>query len=86
MCNEHNQYIEIKIILFFLPNTKRVECCSCGNSCFASWYLVFTVVIIGAIFFFSRFLAEYHDDFFPESAYVAACEAHYSTKNPRAIY
>lgn len=32
------------------------------------------------------FLAEYHDDFFPESAYVAACEAHYSTKNPRAIY
>uniref|UniRef100_A0A8C9KBN7 MSL complex subunit 3 n=1 Tax=Panthera tigris altaica TaxID=74533 RepID=A0A8C9KBN7_PANTA len=35
---------------------------------------------------FLRFLAEYHDDFFPESAYVAACEAHYSTKNPRAIY
>lgn len=33
-----------------------------------------------------RFLAEYHDDFFPESAYVAACEAYYSTKNPRAIY
>ena len=37
-------------------------------------------------FFFSRFLAEYHDDLFPESAYVAACEAHYSMKNPRAIY
>uniref|UniRef100_A0A2K6PJZ2 MSL complex subunit 3 n=1 Tax=Rhinopithecus roxellana TaxID=61622 RepID=A0A2K6PJZ2_RHIRO len=35
---------------------------------------------------FLRFLAEYRDDFFPESAYVAACEAHYSTKNPRAIY
>lgn len=35
---------------------------------------------------FLRFLAEYHDDFFPESAYVAACEAHYSTKNPRAMY
>ncbi|XP_066105420.1 MSL complex subunit 3 isoform X5 [Saccopteryx bilineata] len=35
---------------------------------------------------FLRFLAEYHDDFFPESAYVAACEAHYSTKNPRATY
>ena len=35
---------------------------------------------------FLRFLAEYHDDFFPESAYVAACEVHYSTKNPRAIY
>ncbi|XP_017718711.1 PREDICTED: male-specific lethal 3 homolog [Rhinopithecus bieti] len=35
---------------------------------------------------FFRFLAEYRDDFFPESAYVAACEAHYSTKNPRAIY
>lgn len=35
---------------------------------------------------FLRCLAEYHDDFFPESAYVAACEAHYSTKNPRAIY
>ncbi|KAM4699052.1 MSL complex subunit 3 isoform 2-T2 [Discoglossus pictus] len=35
---------------------------------------------------FLRFLAEYHDDFFPESAYVAANEAYYSTKNPRAIY
>ncbi|XP_059964367.1 male-specific lethal 3 homolog [Mesoplodon densirostris] len=35
---------------------------------------------------FLRFLAEYHDDFFPESAYVAACEVHYSTKNPRVIY
>ena len=35
---------------------------------------------------FLRFLAEYHDDFFPESAYVAACEVHYSRKNPRAIY
>ncbi|XP_072270450.1 MSL complex subunit 3 isoform X1 [Pyxicephalus adspersus] len=35
---------------------------------------------------FLRFLAEYHEDFFPESAYVAACEANYSTKNPRAIY
>ncbi|KAM4796802.1 MSL complex subunit 3 isoform 2-T2 [Rhinophrynus dorsalis] len=35
---------------------------------------------------FLRFLAEYHDDFFPESAYVAACEAYYTTKNPRAIY
>ncbi|XP_037676664.1 LOW QUALITY PROTEIN: male-specific lethal 3 homolog [Choloepus didactylus] len=35
---------------------------------------------------FLRFLAEYHDDLFPESAYVVACEAHYNTKNPRAIY
>uniref|UniRef100_A0A8C5KB98 MSL3 like 2 n=2 Tax=Jaculus jaculus TaxID=51337 RepID=A0A8C5KB98_JACJA len=35
---------------------------------------------------FLRFLAEYHDDFFPESAYVAASEAHYSTKNLRAMY
>ncbi|KAG8587115.1 hypothetical protein GDO81_005577 [Engystomops pustulosus] len=35
---------------------------------------------------FLRFLAEYHEDFFPETAYVAACEAYYSTKNPRAIY
>ncbi|XP_012666429.1 male-specific lethal 3 homolog [Otolemur garnettii] len=35
---------------------------------------------------FLTFLAKYHDDFFPESAYVAACEAHHSTKNPRAIY
>ena len=34
---------------------------------------------------FLSFLAEYHDDFFPESAYVAACEPHYSRKNPRAI-
>ena len=35
---------------------------------------------------FLRFLAEYRDDFFPECAYVAACEVDYSTKNPRAIY
>uniref|UniRef100_UPI001E1B43FE male-specific lethal 3 homolog n=1 Tax=Jaculus jaculus TaxID=51337 RepID=UPI001E1B43FE len=35
---------------------------------------------------FLRFLAEYHDDFFPESVYVAASEAHYSTKNLRAMY
>lgn len=35
---------------------------------------------------FLRFLAEYRDDFFPESAYVAACEVHYSRKNPRVIY
>ena len=35
---------------------------------------------------FLRFLGEYRDDFFPESAYVAACEARYSTKNPRVIY
>ncbi|XP_075446357.1 MSL complex subunit 3 isoform X3 [Ascaphus truei] len=35
---------------------------------------------------FLRFLADYHEDFFPESAYVAACEAYYSTKNPRPIY
>ncbi|XP_073470949.1 MSL complex subunit 3 isoform X1 [Aquarana catesbeiana] len=35
---------------------------------------------------FLRFLAEYHEDFFPESAYVTACEANYTTKNPRAIY
>ncbi|KAM9319322.1 MSL complex subunit 3 isoform 1-T1 [Gastrophryne carolinensis] len=35
---------------------------------------------------FLRFLAEYHEDFFPEAAYVAACEAYYTTKNPRAVY
>ncbi|XP_007964910.3 MSL complex subunit 3B [Chlorocebus sabaeus] len=34
---------------------------------------------------FVRFLAEYHDDFFPESAYVAASEVHYSTKNSQAV-
>ncbi|XP_051020553.1 male-specific lethal 3 homolog [Acomys russatus] len=34
---------------------------------------------------FLRFLAEYQADFFLESAYVSACEAHYSSKNPRAI-
>lgn len=35
---------------------------------------------------FLRFLAEYHDDFFPESAYVAACEAHHGARSPRAAY
>nr|XP_055147018.1 putative male-specific lethal-3 protein-like 2 [Symphalangus syndactylus] len=34
---------------------------------------------------FVRFLAEYHNDFFPESAYIAASEVHYSTKNPQAV-
>uniref|UniRef100_A0A8C6S4V1 MSL complex subunit 3 n=1 Tax=Neogobius melanostomus TaxID=47308 RepID=A0A8C6S4V1_9GOBI len=33
-----------------------------------------------------RFLAEFHEDFFPESAYVSASEAHYSMKQPRPIY
>ncbi|XP_078147284.1 MSL complex subunit 3-like isoform X1 [Centroberyx gerrardi] len=35
---------------------------------------------------FLRFLAEFHEDFFPESAYVSASEAHYSMKQPRPIY
>ncbi|KAM4876048.1 MSL complex subunit 3-like [Thomomys bottae] len=34
---------------------------------------------------FLRFLAEYRDDLFPESAYIAACEVHHSTKNPKAV-
>ncbi len=33
-----------------------------------------------------RFLAEFHEDFFPESAYVSATEAHYSMKQPRSIF
>nr|XP_030867867.2 putative male-specific lethal-3 protein-like 2 [Gorilla gorilla gorilla] len=37
-------------------------------------------------YLFVRFLAEYHDDFFPESAYVTASEVRYSTKNPQAVY
>ncbi|KAF7689605.1 male-specific lethal 3 homolog [Silurus meridionalis] len=32
---------------------------------------------------FLRFLAEFHEDFFPESAYVSATEAHYCMKQPR---
>ncbi|KAK0154176.1 Male-specific lethal 3 [Merluccius polli] len=35
---------------------------------------------------FLRFLAEFHEDFFPESAYVSASEAHYSMKQPRTAY
>ncbi|KAM6945850.1 MSL complex subunit 3-like [Aplochiton taeniatus] len=35
---------------------------------------------------FLRFLSEFHEDFFPESAYVSASEAHYSMKHPRAVY
>uniref|UniRef100_A0A3Q1BHL2 MSL complex subunit 3 n=1 Tax=Amphiprion ocellaris TaxID=80972 RepID=A0A3Q1BHL2_AMPOC len=35
---------------------------------------------------FLRFLAEFHEDFFPESAYVSASEAHYSMKQPRPVY
>uniref|UniRef100_A0A3B3VS44 MSL complex subunit 3 n=1 Tax=Poecilia latipinna TaxID=48699 RepID=A0A3B3VS44_9TELE len=35
---------------------------------------------------FLRFLAEFHEDFFPESAYVSASEAHYNMKQPRPVY
>ncbi|KAJ8378338.1 hypothetical protein AAFF_G00243580 [Aldrovandia affinis] len=35
---------------------------------------------------FLRFLAEFHEDFFPESAYVSASEAHYCMKHPRPVY
>ncbi|KAF6728543.1 Male-specific lethal 3-like [Oryzias melastigma] len=35
---------------------------------------------------FLRFLAEFHEDFFPESAYVSASEAYYSMKQPRPVY
>ncbi|KAL1021911.1 hypothetical protein UPYG_G00019800 [Umbra pygmaea] len=35
---------------------------------------------------FLRFLAEFHEDFFPESSYVSASEAHSSMKHPRAGY
>uniref|UniRef100_A0A672JXK1 MSL complex subunit 3 n=1 Tax=Sinocyclocheilus grahami TaxID=75366 RepID=A0A672JXK1_SINGR len=35
---------------------------------------------------FLRFLAEFHEDFFPESAYVSATEAHYSMKQPRSVF
>uniref|UniRef100_A0A8C7LK40 MSL complex subunit 3 n=1 Tax=Oncorhynchus kisutch TaxID=8019 RepID=A0A8C7LK40_ONCKI len=35
---------------------------------------------------FLRFLAEFHEDFFPESAYVSSSEAHYCMKHPRAVY
>ncbi|XP_066517452.1 MSL complex subunit 3-like isoform X2 [Hoplias malabaricus] len=34
---------------------------------------------------FLRFLAEFHEDFFPESAYVSATEAHYCMKQPRPV-
>uniref|UniRef100_A0A4W5R4U2 MSL complex subunit 3 n=1 Tax=Hucho hucho TaxID=62062 RepID=A0A4W5R4U2_9TELE len=35
---------------------------------------------------FLRFLAEFHEDFFPESAYVSSSEAQYCMKHPRAVY
>lgn len=35
---------------------------------------------------FLRFLAKFHEDFFPESAYVSAMEAHYSMKQPRSVF
>ncbi|XP_053713955.1 male-specific lethal 3 homolog isoform X1 [Synchiropus splendidus] len=35
---------------------------------------------------FLRFLAEFHEDFFPETAYVSSSEAHYNMKQPRSIY
>ncbi|XP_061654115.1 male-specific lethal 3 homolog isoform X1 [Phyllopteryx taeniolatus] len=35
---------------------------------------------------FLRFLAEFQEDFFPESAYVSASEAHNNMKQPRPVY
>ncbi|KAK7161763.1 hypothetical protein R3I94_004438 [Phoxinus phoxinus] len=35
---------------------------------------------------FLRFLAEFHEDFFPESSYVSATEAHYCMKQPRSVF
>uniref|UniRef100_A0A3Q3DZL0 MSL complex subunit 3 n=1 Tax=Hippocampus comes TaxID=109280 RepID=A0A3Q3DZL0_HIPCM len=35
---------------------------------------------------FLRFLAEFHEDFFPESSYVSASEAHNNMKQPRPVY
>ncbi|XP_075907393.1 MSL complex subunit 3B-like isoform X3 [Nelusetta ayraudi] len=35
---------------------------------------------------FLRFMAEFHEDFFPETSYVSASEAHYSMKQPRPAY
>ncbi|XP_077368549.1 MSL complex subunit 3-like isoform X2 [Festucalex cinctus] len=35
---------------------------------------------------FLRFLAEFNEDFFPESAYVSASEAHNNMKQPRPVY
>ncbi|XP_043928481.1 male-specific lethal 3 homolog isoform X2 [Protopterus annectens] len=43
-------------------------------------------VLVKHLELFLKFLAEYHEDFFPESAYVAACDASYTTKHPRPIY
>ncbi|XP_078088554.1 MSL complex subunit 3-like isoform X2 [Mustelus asterias] len=43
-------------------------------------------VLVKHLALFLRFLAEYQEDFFPESAYVAASEAYYCTKRPQAIY
>lgn len=33
-----------------------------------------------------RFMAEFHEDFFPESSYVSASEAHYNMKQPRPVF
>ncbi|XP_048396312.1 male-specific lethal 3 homolog isoform X4 [Stegostoma tigrinum] len=43
-------------------------------------------VLVKHLELFLRFLAEYQEDFFSESAYVAASEAYYCTKRPQAIY
>jgi len=56
-------------------NLKTVICSS------SSGIIKFTYV---ASFF--RFLAEFHEDFFPESAYVSATEAHYCMKQPRSVF
>uniref|UniRef100_A0AAY3ZY48 MSL complex subunit 3 n=1 Tax=Denticeps clupeoides TaxID=299321 RepID=A0AAY3ZY48_9TELE len=43
-------------------------------------------VLVKHLELFLRFLAEFHEDFFPEAAYVSATEAHYCMKQPRPVY
>uniref|UniRef100_A0AAY3ZY15 MSL complex subunit 3 n=1 Tax=Denticeps clupeoides TaxID=299321 RepID=A0AAY3ZY15_9TELE len=42
-------------------------------------------VLVKHLELFLRFLAEFHEDFFPEAAYVSATEAHYCMKQPQLV-
>lgn len=77
-------YAKLQSVIFL--NFQAVVLLSLNINLKITFLLDVSCSVLFLVCFLLRFLAEYHDDFFPESAYVAACEAYYSTKNPRAIY
>lgn len=85
-CKNRASLLYAKFQSIIILNSQAVVLLSLKINLKIAFLLNVSCSVLFLVCFLLRFLAEYHDDFFPESAYVAACEAYYSTKNPRAIY